>query len=139
MNDNDLSELDALFDEIGGNEGAETVANSFNNLPDGTYDAEVNSAEFKHSKSDLPMIQIQYAVEGGKKHNQFLMLANKDGDLEKTKSSIARAVTTLKKFGLEEKTITDYVAKLDQLVGRQVTIELTTSAGGYQNTHVEVK
>lgn len=136
--DNDLNELDKMFNEIGGNEGAEEMANSFQNLPDGEYEAEVVNAEYKKSKADVPMIVIEYGIEGGKKHYQYLMLADKNQDETKTKSAISRTVTNLKKFGLNEETITGYVSQLDKIIGTSVVLTLNTR-NGFQNTSVEPK
>lgn len=134
----DLKELDAMFAEIGGNEKAEEMANSFQGLEDGTYEAEVIEATYGNSQnSGLPMITIVYGISEDTKHRQYLSLANKDGDEKKTKAAISRAVTTLRKFGLDSDTITGYVSQLDKLVGRAVTLELSTR-NNFQNTSVEV-
>lgn len=138
MDEQDLNELDAMFAEIGGNEGAEEMANSFQNLPDGVYEAEVINAEGATSQnSGMPMIVIEYGLENGKTHRQYLSLANKNGDVEKTKSAISRAVTNLRKFGLDSDSIKGYISQLDKMIGKRVTLTLTTK-GEYQNTSVEV-
>lgn len=132
----DLKELDAMFAEIGGNDKAEEVANDFGNLADGVYEAEVINAEYKLSKNDKPMICIEYGLENGKHHWQYLMLIGKDE--EGTKRNIATAVTTLRKFGLDAETISSYVSQLDKLEGKAVTLTLTTK-NDFQRTSVEVK
>ena len=134
MNDNDLNELDAIFNEIG-NDKAEEVANDFGNIEDGEYEAEVVNAEYKHSKNDKPMICIEYGLEGGKHHWQYLMLVGKDE--AGTKRNIATAVTTLRKFGLDSESITGYVSQLDKLEGKAVTLTITTK-NDFQRTSVEV-
>ena len=100
----DLQELDSIFQDIGGNEKLEeNVGGDFPDIPDGEYSAEIIGAEFTHSKqTNVPMIKIEFGLEGQTGHVwDYLMLANKDGDLAKTKQAIARSVTKLRELGLD--------------------------------------
>ena len=100
----DLQELDSIFQDIGGNEKLEeNVGGDFPDIPDGEYSAEIIAAEFTHSKqTNVPMIKIEFGLEGQTGHVwDYLMLANKDGDLAKTKQAIARSVTKLRELGLD--------------------------------------
>lgn len=133
--DNDLNELDAMFADIGGNEKLDENANSFDNIEDGEYEAEVINAEYTKSKKDMPMIKVEYGLESGRHHWQYLMLAGKDE--KATSQQMSRTVTVLRKFGLDSKTITGYVSQLDKMVGQRVMLTITTK-NDYQNTHVEV-
>lgn len=134
----DLDELDAIFADIGGNEGAEKMANSYQNLPDGDYETEIAEASYGTSQSSgLPMITIVYTIDAKTKHRQYLSLANKDGVLEKTQRLLATAATVLRQLGLEATTMKEYVSQLDKLIGKQVTIKLETK-NDYQRTHIMV-
>lgn len=134
--DNDLNELDAMFADIGGNEKLEENSNSFDNIEDGEYEAEVINAEYTKSKKDMPMIKVEYGLENGRHHWQYLMLAGKDE--KSTSQQMSRTVTVLRKFGLDSKTITGYVSQLDKMIGRKVMLTITTK-NDFQNTHVEVE
>lgn len=134
--DNDLNELDAMFADIGGNDKLEENANNFDNIEDGEYEAEIISAEYTKSKKDMPMIKIEYGLENGRHHWQYLMLAGKDE--KATSQQMSRTITVLRKFGLDSNTITGYVSQLDKLEGRAVTLTITTN-NNFQNTHVEVR
>lgn len=133
--DNDLKELDAMFNDIGGNEKLEENANNFANVEDGVYEAEVINAEYTKSKKDMPMIKIEYGLETGSHFWQYLMLASKDE--KSTSQQMSRTVTILRKFGLDSDTITGYVSQLDKLEGRKCKLTLETK-NDYQNAHVEV-
>lgn len=131
--DEDLKELDAMFNDIGGNEKLEENANNFSEPEDGVYEAEIEVAEYMKSKKDMPMIKIQYALETQQKKWQYLMLAGKD---EKTTSSqMSRTVTILRQLGLDADSITGYVSQLDKLEGKSVKIALETK-NDYQNVHL---
>ena len=134
----DLDELDAIFDSIGGNEKAEEVANSFNEIADGVYDAEVKKAEYKISKKGLPMVQISWGLEDGRTHNQFLMLSSSKGDINQTERNIATFVTEMRKFGLNAPKASGYIQQLDLLVGRAATLTIETN-NGFTRTHIEVR
>ena len=134
----DLQELDSIFQDIGGNEKLEeNVGGDFPDIPDGDYSAEVISAEFGRSKqSNMPMIKIEFGLEGQTGHVwDYLMLANKDGDLAKTKQAIARSVTKLRELGLDATDIPGYVEQLPKLEGTTLTLSLDTSKSGFQNKH----
>lgn len=136
MEDKDLNELDAMFADIGGNDKLDENANNFDTIEDGEYEAEVINAEYTKSKKDMPMIKIEYGLESGRHHWQYLMLAGKDE--KSTSQQMSRTVTVLRKFGLDSNTITGYISQLDKLVGRAVTLTITTK-NDFQNTHVEVR
>lgn len=131
----DLNELDSIFDSIGGNDKAEEVANAYQNAADGVYDAEIKKAEYKMSKKGIPMVQISYGLENGQPHNQFLLLGSAKGDISQTERNIATFATVMKQLGLNAGKISEYVAQLDLLTGKSVTIELDTK-NDYQRTHI---
>lgn len=124
----DLSELNAIFKEMGGVDKIEDYTNNFENLPDGNYVGEIEKVEAKNSKnSGKPMISITVAVEGGKKEFRHLMLAGEN--LEKTRSAIARTVSQLKELGVDVSSndiavITDNTY---ELVGTKVNMEIKTN------------
>lgn len=132
--DEDLKELDAMFEEMGGNEGAEKNANSFGTIPDGDYNAEVLAAEWTKSKDEVPMIKVEFGLEGVTGHVwDYLMFGDKNGDAEKASAAVSRSVTKLRQLGLEADSISGYVAQLDQLEGVGLTLKLSTSKSGFQN------
>lgn len=124
----DLSELNAIFKEMGGVDKIEDYTNNFEQLPDGNYLGEIESVEAKNSKnSGKPMITITIAVEGGKKEFRHLMLAGEN--LDKTRAAIARTVSQLKELGVDVSsndigTITD---NAHGLVGTRVNVEIKTN------------
>lgn len=131
----DLMELDAMFAEMGGNEGAEELANGFQNLPDGIYEAEIIGVELTKSKAGKDMIKIEYGTDyNGQHHWQYLTLAGKD-ELG-THRNISRAVTIFRQLGLEATTFSGYVSQFESLEGKGVTIRLETKKD-FQNTHIE--
>lgn len=129
----DLSELNAIFKEMGGVDKIEDYTNNFENLADGEYVGEIEKVEAKNSKnSGKPMISITVAVEGGKKEFRHLMLAGEN--LEKTRSAIARTISQLKKLGVDVESnnieiITDNAC---ELVGTKVNVSIKTT-NGYRN------
>lgn len=132
----DLQELDSIFQDIGGNEKLEdNVGGDFPDIEDGEYSAQIIGAEFTRSKqSNVPMIKIEFGLEGQTGHVwDYLMLANKDGDLAKTKQAIARSVTKLRELGLDAVDIPGYVEQLEKLEGVTLTLVLDTSKSGFQN------
>ena len=134
----DLNELDAIFQEIGGNEKLEENSQGdFPDIPDGEYSAQIIGAEFTHSKqSNVPMIKIEFGLEGQTGHVwDYLMLANKDGDLQKTKQAMSRSVTKLRELGLDATDIPGYVEQLPKLEGVTLTLTIETSKSGFQNKH----
>ena len=87
----DLSELNAIFKDMGGVDKIEDYTSNFEQLPDGDYIGEIESVESKNSKNTgRPMIDIVVTVEAGKKEFLHLMLAGKD--LKATQTAIARTV-----------------------------------------------
>lgn len=137
--DEDLNELDSLFAEIGGNQGAEEQANAgFADLEDGDYECEIQSAEWTKSKDGVPMVKIQFGIAGdNRKIWDYLMFGHKEADREKVSRAVSRSVTKLRELGLEANDITGYVNQLDKLVGVQLTVTLETSKSGFQNKHYD--
>lgn len=133
--DEDLNELDALFAEIGGNEGAEEQANGgFADLEDGLYDCEIAEAEWTKSKDGVPMVKIEFGIANdNRKIWDYLMFGHKEADREKVSRAVSRSVTKLRELGLEADDISGYVSQLNKLPGTRLQIELTTSKSGFQN------
>ena len=129
-----LKELDAMFEEIGGNDKLEENAGGYQDLEDGVYSAEIISAELKNSKKGFPMIDLTIGTDIGKQSHKYLMLAS--DTQEKTSRFMSAAVTDIQKFGIVEPTITKYVARLNELVGKQFTLEISTSKSGFVNKHI---
>ena len=141
MDKDDLSELNAIFKDMGGVDKVEDYASSFDKLPDGNYIGEIEKFETKNSKSSgKPMAVITIAVEDGKKEFKYLMLAGED--LKSTQTAVARAVTQLKKLGVEGVELEDFLDGAEKLVGTKVnmTIKTTISKAGkeYRNVDLEL-
>ena len=140
MDRDDLSELNAIFKDMGGVEKVEDYANNFENLPDGNYVGEIEKFETKNSKSSgKPMAVITIAVEDGKKEFKYLMLAGED--LKSTQTAVARAVTQLKKLGVEGVELGDFLDNAEKLVGTRVnmTIKTTVSKAGKEFRNVDLE
>lgn len=141
MDNEDLKELNAIFKDMGGVEKVEEYTNNFENLPDGTYIGEIEKFETKNSKSSgKPMAVITVAVEDGKKEFKYLMLAG--NDLKSTQTNVARAVTQLKKLGVEGVELGDFLSNAEKLVGTkvQMTIKTTVSkASGNEFRNVDLE
>lgn len=126
MDRDDLSELNAIFKDMGGVDKVEDYTNNFENLPDGNYIGEIEKFETKNSKSSgKPMAVITIAVEDGKKEFKYLMLAGED--LKSTQTAVARAVTQLKKLGVEGVELGDFLANAEKLVGTRVSLKINTT------------
>lgn len=129
----DLSELNAIFKEMGGVDKIEDYTNNYENLPDGDYVGEIEMVEAKNSKSSgKPMICITVTIEGGKKEFKPLMLAGEN--LEKTRSAIARTVSQLKELGVDisSNDIAIITDNAHALVGTRVNMEIKTT-NNYRN------
>ena len=140
MDKDDLSELNAIFKDMGGVDKVEDYTNNFENLPDGNYVGEIEKFETKNSKnSGKPMAVITVAVEDGKKELKYLMLAG--DDLKSTQTAVARAVTQLKKLGVEGIELGDFLDGAEKLVGTRVnmTIKTTTSKTGKEFRNVDLE
>lgn len=140
MDKDDLSELNAIFKDMGGVDKVEDYASSFDKLPDGNYIGEIEKFETKNSKSSgKPMGVITVAVEDGKKEFKYLMLAGED--LKSTQTAVARAVTQLKKLGVEGVELEDFLDGAEKLVGTRVnmTIKTTTSKAGKEFRNVDLE
>lgn len=142
MDNEDLKELNAIFKDMGGVEKVEEYANSYENLPDGEYIGEIEKFETKNSKaSGKPMAVITIAVEDGKKEFKYLMLAG--NDLKSTQTAVARAVSQLKKLGVDGVELGDFLTNAEKLVGTRVRLNIKTTvskASGkeFRNTDVEL-
>lgn len=140
MDRDDLSELNAIFKDMGGVEKVEDYTNNFENLPDGSYVGEIEKFETKNSKSSgKPMAVITIAVEDGKKEFKYLMLAGED--LKSTQTAVARAVTQLKKLGVDGVELGDFLDNAEKLVGTKVNmnIKTTVSKAGKEFRNVDLE
>ena len=140
MDKDDLSELNAIFKDMGGVDKVEDYTNNFEKLPDGNYIGEIEKFETKNSKnSGKPMAVITVAVEDGKKELKYLMLAG--DDLKSTQTAVARAVTQLKKLGVEGVELGDFLDGAEKLVGTRVnmTLKTTTSKAGKEFRNVDLE
>lgn len=140
MDRDDLSELNAIFKDMGGVEKVEDYTNNFENLPDGNYVGEIEKFETKNSKSSgKPMAVITVAVEDGKKEFKYLMLAGED--LKSTQTAVARAVTQLKKLGVDGVELGDFLDNAEKLVGTRVNmnIKTTVSKAGKEFRNVDLE
>ena len=140
MDRDDLSELNAIFKDMGGVEKVEDYTTNFENLPDGSYVGEIEKFETKNSKSSgKPMAVIAIAVEDGKKEFKYLMLAGED--LKSTQTAVARAVTQLKKLGVDGVELGDFLDNAEKLVGTRVNINIktTVSKAGKEFRNVDLE
>lgn len=140
MDRDDLSELNAIFKDMGGVEKVEDYTTNFENLPDGSYVGEIEKFETKNSKnSGKPMAVITIAVEDGKKEFKYLMLAGED--LKSTQTAVARAVTQLKKLGVDGVELEDFLDNAEKLVGTRVNINIktTVSKAGKEFRNVDLE
>ena len=140
MDRDDLSELNAIFKDMGGVEKVEDYTNNFENLPDGSYVGEIEKFETKNSKSSgKPMAVITVAVEDGKKEFKYLMLAGED--LKSTQTAVARAVTQLKKLGVDGVELGDFLDNAEKLVGTRVSVNIktTVSKAGKEFRNVDLE
>ena len=134
MDNEDLKELNAIFKDMGGVEKVEDYTNTYENLPDGNYVGEIEKFSTKNSKkTGRPMIEIIVAVEGGKKEYVYMMLAGED--LKKTQTAVARAVTNLKKLGVEGVELEDFIVGGTKLVGKRVNVKIATN-GAFRNVEL---
>lgn len=131
MDNEDLKELDAIFKDMGGVDKVEDYTSNFEELPDGTYLGEIEKVSTKNSKnSGRPMMEIIVAIEDGKKEYVYLMLAGKD--LKATQTAVARAVTQLKKLGVDGVELRDFISGAERLVGTRVNLKIETN-GTFKN------
>ena len=140
MDRDDLSELNAIFKDMGGVEKVEDYTTNFENLPDGSYVGEIEKFETKNSKSSgKPMAVITITVEDGKKEFKYLMLAGED--LKSTQTAVARAVKQLKKLGVDGVELGDFLDNAEKLVGTRVNmnIKTTVSKAGKEFRNVDLE
>lgn len=127
----DLNELDSIFKDMGGVDNVESYANSFEELPDGTYLGEIDTVSTKNSKkTGRPMLEIVVALEDNKKEYVYLMLAGEN--LKKTQTAVARAVTQLKKLGVAGTQLSDFIMGALSLTGTRVNLKIETN-GSFRN------
>lgn len=142
MDNEDLKELNAIFKDMGGVDKVEDYTNNFENLPDGDYIGEIEKFETKNSKSSgKPMAVITIAVEDGKKEFKYLMLAG--NDLKSTQTNVARAITQLRKLGVEGVELGDFLTSAEKLVGTKVQMHIKTtvsksSGNEFRNVDLEL-
>ena len=141
MDNEDLKELNAIFKDMGGVDKVEDYTNNFENLPDGDYIGEIEKFETKNSKSSgKPMAVITIAVEDGKKEFKYLMLAGED--LKATQTAVARAVTQLRKLGVDGVELGDFLDNAEKLVGTKVELHIKTTvskASGKEFRNVDLE
>ena len=133
----DLKELNAIFEEMGGVEKVEDFTTSFETLPDGTYLGEIDNVVTKNSKkTGRPMMEITVALEGGRKEWVYLMLAGEN--LTKTQTAVARTITQLKKLGVTGAELSDFLSEAEKLVGTKVTLKIVTGNNDFKNKTLEL-
>jgi hypothetical protein len=131
MDNEDLKELNAIFKDMGGVDKVDDYTNNFESLPDGEYLGEIEKVSAKNSKkTGRPMLEIVVAVEEGRKEYVYLMLAG--DDLKKTQTAVARAVTQLKKLGVEGIELSDFIEGAIRLTGTRVNLKIETN-GTFQS------
>lgn len=142
MDNEDLKELNAIFKDMGGVDKIEDYTNNYTKLEDGTYLGEVSKVATANSKqSGKPMLIITVAVEDGKTESVFLMLAG--NDLKSTQTAVARAVSQLKKLGVEGVELGDFLKNAENLVGTEVQMTINTTMSKstgkeYRNVSLEL-
>lgn len=133
----DLKELNAIFEEMGGVEKVEDFTTSFETLPDGTYLGEIDNVVTKNSKkTGRPMMEITIALEGGRKEWIYLMLAGEN--LTKTQTAVARTITQLKKLGVTGAELSDFLSEAEKLVGTKVILKIETGNNNFKNKTLEL-
>lgn len=128
INKEDLSELDAIFKDMGGIEKVEDFTTNFQQLEDGEYIGEIEKVESKNSKNTgRPMIDIVVTVADGTKEFRHLMLAGKD--LKATQTAIGRTISQLKKLGVDvsSNNIETIINEAEKLVGTRVNMTIKTT------------
>lgn len=134
MDNEDLKELNAIFKDMGGVDKIEDYTSNFEELPDGNYLGEIDKVSTKNSKTTgRPMLEIVIAIDEGRKEYVYLMLAGKD--LKATQTAVARAVTQLRKLGVEGAELSDFISGAESLVGTKVNLEIKTN-GTFKNRDI---
>lgn len=119
-----LNELDDLFKEVEGD------SDIFENVPDGTYLAEIIAAEYKESKSSgRPMVQIATKIlDGeyeGKWHSRFMMLTGRDET--GTRRNLNQLARQVRELGVDTTGgLQDTLEGLSALEGMEVIVEIET-------------
>ena len=136
-----LNELEDLFKDVSGSDDV------FENIPDGTYLAEIVGAEYKESKSSgRPMVQIATKVISGdyegRWHSRFLMLTGRDGNDETgTRRNLNQMARQLRELGLDTTgSLQDTLDHLPTLEGMEVIVEIeTVESKGREFTNTFIK
>lgn len=127
----DLAELNEIFNDMGGVAHVEDFTNSYEELPDGTYEGEILNVESKNSKNTgRPMLDLSLGLTQDRKEHIYLPLAGKD--LAGTRTAIARAIKQLTELGVTGTTVEDFISNSVSLVGTRISLKITTS-GNYKN------
>lgn len=135
-----LGELDDLFKEVEGD------SDIFENVPDGTYLAEIVAAEYKESKSSgRPMVQIATKIlDGeyeGKWHSRFMMLTGNDET--GTRRNLNQMARQLRELGIDTTGgLQDTLEELSTLDGMEVIVEIdtvTSTKNGREYTNTFIK
>ena len=119
-----LNELEDLFKDVSSTDDV------FENIPDGTYLAEIVGAEYKESKSSgRPMVQIATKVISGdyegRWHSRFLMLTGRDET--GTRRNLNQMARQLRELGLDTTgSLQDTLDHLPTLEGMEVIVEIET-------------
>ena len=119
-----LDELNDLFKEV------EATEDIFENVPDGTYLAEIQGAEYKESKSSgRPMVQIATKIIAGdyegRWHSRFLMLTGYDET--STRRNLNQMARQLRELGIDtEGGLQEALNQLESLEGKEVQVEIET-------------
>lgn len=119
-----LNELNDLFKEV------EATEDVFENVPDGTYLAEIQGAEYKEAKSSgRPMVQIACKIIAGdyegRWHSRFLMLTGNDET--GTRRNLNQMARQLRELGLStEGGLQATLNQLESLEGKEVEIQIET-------------
>lgn len=141
VSDRDLNELDAIFEGMGGVDKIEDYTNSFPKLPDGNYIGEIEEIVSETSKKGNPQIKIVIAVEDGKKEYKYMTLVGTE--LKETQAAVARAVSQLKKLGVDGVELRDFLRNMEKLVGTRVKLSIKTTVSKktgkeFRNTDLEL-
>ena len=137
----DLNELDAIFEGMGGVDKIEDYTNSFSQLPDGNYIGEIEEIVSETSKKGNPQIKIVIAVEDGIKEYKYMPLTG--AEIKATRSAIARAISQLKKLGVDGVELRDFLKNMEKLVGTRVKLNIKTTVSKttgkeFRNTDLEL-
>lgn len=130
MDNNLFEELDELLKE-----SQDVELNTFENTPDGIYDAYVQSAGFGVTKDkEEPKFTFEFVITGpthDNKHEWKTYVLNKPENLK-------RLTTDLNKFGVKTSSMKEIQDQLEDILDVCVEIEIKTGKSGYRNISVEI-